>query len=135
MNASELILDSFGPKGFYTTDPTRRAIDEDGACVYRLLEYDVVRHCAVGRYMLPDVVENIDAAFDSKDDSSIATLSECQIDHSSSLDAMLQPKVHGMSIVFWSSMQKLHDIVRFWDDDGLTEDGDKYLEELLAKYT
>jgi len=50
------------------------------------------------------------------------------------LDEMLIPRYRGHSKEFWRNMQRVHDASKFWNEEGLTEEGIKNLNELKESY-
>lgn len=50
------------------------------------------------------------------------------------LNKVLQDEYKGHSYTFWQDLQQLHDQCSNWNDEGLTDQGRVYYNELLEKY-
>lgn len=47
---------------------------------------------------------------------------------------ILKPEYRGFTKPFYSDLQRLHDLDEFWNETGLTEEGEKYVEYLKETY-
>ena len=104
---------------FYSENPTQRAIN-GSLCVYRA---DDGRMCAVGRCLEP-------SAYDPKwEDQAASTI----IDHLG-MEGFKEEYRHLNDPRFWTSLQLFHDSYRYWDNEGLTEKGKKFVKELEDAY-
>lgn len=107
-----------------------------GSCMYLTEEGNM---CAVGRCMINP--KDTQLKFGSGSIRGIAckmnnidrTISKIELD-TMSVDHLLKPEYHGHNVEFWSDIQTLHDSYNNWNDDGLTEAGQKVVNELLIKY-
>jgi hypothetical protein len=50
-------------------------------------------------------------------------------------DELVEVRYRGQTIEFWSKLQTLHDVSRYWDKNGLTECGKEYVVLLLEQYS
>jgi hypothetical protein len=51
------------------------------------------------------------------------------------VDNLLKPEYHGHKIEFWIKVQRLHDVLHYWNEDGLSEQGREEYNKLLKLYT
>ena len=104
---------------YYSADVSRRAVDHRGSCFYRTPSG---KSCAVGRCLDPEKyqpkMETIDAYENIRKFS----------------DAIFKPEYQGHERDFWNDLQKLHDRFEFWNDEGLTGDGEGYLETIRREW-
>lgn len=99
----------------YSEDTSRRAFNGSG-CEY-LMEDG--RNCAVGRYFTEDGLFNFGDCITCFDYDMIPYLKEeYRID----------------DYYFWCNLQELHDTTKFWDKNGLTEEGRTKVKELKLLY-
>lgn len=114
---------------FYSADTTRRSVNPKSklGCSYN---YENGNHCAVGRVMLPKYQKR-----GTKLKGNTATvgtlLEELKI---KKIDNILQPQYRGHDIRFWRKLQILHDRSHYWQENGLTDVGLDYANELLETY-
>lgn len=104
---------------FYSEDPSRRALNENGGCVYR---NDEGNKCAVGR------------CFNEKKANFLSDLDAKSYDKEYCLDNHLKKKYKGHSIEFWDDLQGLHDSSYCWNSQGLTEQGKAEVKRLKNKW-
>ena len=127
MKAIEIINET---ANFYKKDPLNRrsfASDND-ICAYNSSDGN---HCAVGRCLQKkyrDLGEDLE--FNSE---SICELTDFYCKNS--LDEMLMPRYRGQDLELWQDLQALHDYENFWDEKGLTENGQRKLSKLRIKWT
>ena len=101
---------------FYGDDPSRRSINGDGDCLYNGPDG---KQCAFAR-----CAEEIHEWNEYEDVRSL--LNE---------GIKLKPEYkHLTNVWFWGNIQKLHDTECFWNKDGLSEDGQLFVMELIKKY-
>ncbi len=111
---------------FYNS--TNRAM-KDGACVY--LD-DEGNKCAVGRCILP---EKLSWAMSLEETTDVESLELSIIeDGGKSLDDILKPEYCGHEFDFWDNLQQFHDTNEFWNENGLTDEGENAYDELTEKY-
>lgn len=129
MTKEEIIRDTFL---FYDSDPSRRAVDEEGSCTYRTEDG---RNCAFGRYMKEEYLKNecceiygMGISSDYTDNTLVGML---EVDNH---DELLIEKVQGHPLHFWKELQSLHDREYYWSENGITEKGYDYLMKLANKY-
>lgn len=127
MNTQEIILDNFGPEGFYSTDPSRRA-HTDGCCRYhKVTNAGVITMCALGRAMMEGEAERMESECPGSIGSVLSHLEYEELE----LDAILRPDMRGHSTEFWRELQDIHDLVENWDDDRLTSLGQRMVDAFL----
>lgn len=98
-----------------------------GGCKYLT---DDGKMCAAGRCMTKEAAE-----FYTKRGGSVVTIAEdLFVKESKEFDSLLQEEYRGHSVEFWQDLQTFHDVSRNFTDDGLTEVGEKRLQELRDKY-
>jgi len=49
-------------------------------------------------------------------------------------EEIFQPEYRGHSSKFWSGLQRLHDESSYWDENGLTWEGEEYVKILKEKH-
>lgn len=91
---------------FYSEDVTKRAVTGVG-CFYRMGEKGEKR-CAIGRHI--------------PDERYGPYLEGCSVS-SAIIQRVLPAEITALGVNFLSQMQSLHDNDRYWDSDGLSEDG------------
>lgn len=131
MNKLEIIEDT---KKFYSKDPSRRAKKflNSGAvvCDYFIEDKGEEKCCAVGRFL-------IDAeSVSNNTPGPIAEWSGDLIfqDDGETIDDFLVDSVKGHPVDFWEDLQNLHDIDGYWDEFGLTEDGEEFYQSILLRW-
>jgi len=124
---------------YYGKDPDERRAVKHNSCVYNYKTEYTIKHCAVGRCLLPKYQLMSNATWN--EDVSAADLAEAQNHYNGledkydlpekylSLDDMLQEKYRGRTTRFWVELQNLHDRKKYWDQNGLTPEGIKYIDE------
>jgi len=104
------------------SDPAARSLykgQANGTCQY---QSDTEKRCAVGRFMTDEALE-----LHGKSSKNIETLSLRY-----GLNELLKEEYQGYPVSFWSKLQKMHDEDEFWSEDGVTEDGLKYVKHTLG---
>ncbi len=91
----------------------------NGTCQYLS---DADKKCAVGRFMTDKAL-----ALHGKSSKRIEVLSLRY-----GLNELLKKEYQGHPVSFWSKLQRLHDEDGFWSEDGVTEDGLKYVKHALG---
>ena len=124
MTKSEILEETIE---FYTTDPSRRSLDDAGSCVYNA---GTAQHCAVGRCLTPFFQEqgrklkfNVMGFEDFVDYYGYT-----------SHDEALQEQYQGHDMQFWVNLQYFHDTKKFWNETGLTAEGEEQMKFLINKY-
>lgn len=84
------------------------------------------RTCAIGRYMNDSVKY-------ANNNESIISISE-SINRLDGIDSLLIEEVKGHDIMFWDNLQKFHDKDCNWTNEGLSELGLDYKNQLLEMY-
>lgn len=113
---------------FYAVDPKRRAVMlRDNAIPLCFYLTDEGQSCAVGRCMInpPRMNEFM---------GTVLALTHQQQNLGETLDDLLKPEYHGHDHDFWSDLQRFHDWPEYWEDDGLSDAGLAYIEQLRTKY-
>ena len=112
----------------YTLQTRSLKLNSDTSCLYVGLEG---RRCGV-------------ALFCKQDDVTLGRLTEMDRDCSPGvsdfdfskwkLDDLLEEEAKGHELEFWSDVQYFHDEKRNWNEDGLTERGKEFLQEMKTKW-
>lgn len=89
--------------------------------------------CAFGRYMVDEVVEEIQNEYHSIW-SIYYDFNKTETDKDGILGWPLVEEARGHSLQFWIEVQNLHDIDEYWNNEGLTGQGKKRLERLREKW-
>lgn len=100
---------------FYSEDVSRRAKDGD-MCCYRTADG---RACAIGRHI--------------SDDKTARDLGSAIVFSRRVFDA-LPKEIQELGQGFLSAVQDLHDGDIFWQEGGLSEKGDEYVEKIKSEY-
>lgn len=124
MTQSEILQETIE---YYTADPSRRSLDDAGSCVYNA---GTAKHCAVGRCLTPFFQEqgrtlkyNVMGFGDFVDYHGYK-------EH----DDTLQEQYRGHDLYFWSDLQFFHDTQTYWNETGLTAEGEEQMKFLINKY-
>lgn len=102
---------------YYSEDTSRRAMGKID-CEY--LTEDG-RKCAVGRFLVED--------FGYKSFNTCTSVTDLYATYGST-DEFLIPEYRGYDIDFWVKLQQLHDTEPFWNDEGLTDEGNASVERI-----
>lgn len=113
---------------FYSEDTSRRALDENGSCLYTNKENN---HCGVGRCLT-------DKALKVLGDSTIGVRYLLYVEQDGLLESLrgLSPGLHNLKEEyrhlsdrrFWNAIQQFHDNSDYWNIEGLTEKGQNKVE-------
>lgn len=98
-----------------------------GECYYIREFSHGTKHCAFGRCMTPEALEK----YGKINATVYGLIGEAQV---VGPDPLLQEKYHGHSDEFWRDVQMLHDREENWTETGLSEWGEKLLEDLILKW-
>lgn len=112
---------------FYSEDVDRRAYTEGEGCVYNTEDG---KHCAVGRCLLPKLKE-LGTGFVGNFSTAVSELADRR--DITNLDSLLQEKYRGHNIEFWTDLQILHDSNSYWNEFGLSKEGQHYYEDLKVR--
>ena len=119
MTALELITETID---FYSTDTSRRGVTESIhghiTCSY---QSENGNKCAVGRCMTEDALEKY---YDFQNN----------VEKLPDFESLLLPQYQGHDIEFWRRLQRLHDATYNWDENGLTTDGQKIVDNLIKTF-
>lgn len=118
----EILEEAFG---FYSEDPSRRAINTEGTCKY-LMEDG--RKCAVGRCL----IEGKKICYGGMEKNPI--FAEIQAQQIDDLDSHLLPEYRGHDADFWQELQYWHDNDLNFTETGLSEMGEYQAKHLLEKF-
>lgn len=100
---------------FYSADTSRRSLGKHaGNCQYR---YNG-KACAIGRHLL-----FYDYAMEGMRVHQLVQTFDC-----------LSPEILNLGVDFLDEMQFLHDSDNYWCDSGLSELGEKHVQELKEKW-
>lgn len=108
---------------FYSADPKgRRAVSADGTCEYASLDG---KQCAVGRCMGTGADFNY-----------LGTVSTYAKEKGVGVfQSHLRPEYRGHSLLFWVSLQRLHDYNENWCHSGLTDIGQVQANRLKRSFS
>ena len=109
---------------FYNS--SNRAIDDEGHCSYFTIKNDKILMCAVGRCFLHP--KNF------KNDTSSTIDSLMEGGEWDDFQLNFKPEYRGYNWMFWSKLQRFHDITTHWDENGLSEEGKKEYEALMNEF-
>lgn len=109
-------------KNFYCEDTSRRAVSNHG-CYYK--SQDGTKHCALGRLMInPQYSEPTNTSLWGSGCSSWDV----------SVDQELKEEYRGHENHFWANVQDFHDSDSYWNEHGLTKEGQIEYERLINEY-
>lgn len=112
---------------FYTTERNHRSMN-NGDCVYN---GENGKHCAVGRCFTQDLKDE-GSSFTYNDSVGVCELDEMEC----GLDSFLSEEYKGHDLKFWSQLQKLHDMNRFWDAYfTLSKEGEEHVNRLREEHS
>ncbi len=112
---------------FYSTDPSRRSLDDAGSCVYNA---GTAQHCAVGRCLIPKFQEQ-----GRKLKYNVMGFEDFVDYHGyKEHDDTLQEQYRGHSLSFWGDLQHFHDAKKNWSEVGITPHGEEEAQSLITKY-
>lgn len=112
---------------FYSEDPSRRATDGRGGCLY--YDSDTGKMCGLGRCMLEDFLIENHVNLNQTGSVSEGLLLELEDIHKMTLDDALKPEYRGHDLDFWDGIQTFHDMPDYWNEQGLTEKGKQFINE------
>lgn len=113
-----------------------RAFDwHEGHCMYTVVVNDIVCHCAVGEFLLPEH-QTPEFKYNGSVIAELATESGVE-----SIDLFLILQVRGYPLQFWRDLQDFHDEGGYWDKNPdnehghiLNQLGQITRDELIAEY-
>jgi len=121
LSAESLIVEVLRP---FVEDPTNRAINYSGECMYR----GDNSACAVGR-CIPD------SRYQSRiENKSAWQVHEMLEKEGASRDELLYARYRGHDVELWGHLQRVHDMNRYWEDDGLSSEGLDKLRRICTNY-
>lgn len=100
---------------YYSEDVSRRALNHLGQCRYLTSDGKM---CSVGRCLI-----------------SPSYGSQWSVSWFRDLEEELKEEYKGHSLDFWNKLQKFHDWKEHWSSTGLTEEGEKYLQNLKNQFS
>jgi len=111
---------------YYSEDTKRRAV-EGVSCVYITPDN---RRCAVGMCLTdPSLIKGNKAINDD-----FFMLDEDENQFKAEVLSLFKPEYRINDINFWSNLQSLHDTKMYWDDKGLTSEGQMLYNQLKEIY-
>lgn len=114
---------------YYKNNP--RAIN-NGVCSYYTKESNM---CAVGRCLEnPKEFEDLINEAHANSDSSGTGIEDALNYFEEKLWDYFKPEYKINDLNFWRNLQRFHDTSYYWNDEGLTELGINYYQDLLKKY-
>lgn len=119
MTELELLEDTIG---YYSEDINRRCVSDAGGCKYSPLQTGKVGisdGCAIGRFMTPEAKE---AAW-----GAVGTVYNTNIN-------LLPDFMQEMDVKFLGAVQSLHDDPDCWEEGGLTERGQEYVNSIKRTF-
>lgn len=133
MNIRELILEAFGPDGFYIVDSDERCL-KNGSCRYQHEENGVLTKCAVGRWLISDFAAHLDEACSADGVYSISGIIMRLMHDDLDWKTIFKPEVQDIPERVWTEMQNIHDESSYWDECGITSDGQEAIDTILHRY-
>lgn len=125
MTQTELLLDALE---YYTVDPVgRRCVSESESCYYSpksIGKEETSQGCLIGRLLNPDLAKLIDT---KEEEIGISTLIKKGL-------YILPDFMNEDNIYFLSECQSLHDLNRYWEETGLSEDGKSKVSKIIDEY-
>jgi hypothetical protein len=112
---------------YYSEDTNRRAVEGE-SCVYITPDN---RRCAVGMCLTDPTLMTGNKAIN--DDSFI--LEEDDNEFKPDILDLFKPEYQIDDVSFWAKLQTLHDTKMYWDDKGLTSEGQMLYNQLKEIYT
>lgn len=106
---------------FYNS--TNRAMQNTGGCYYhlQLAGEDKPRRCAIGR----EISEELAITLDLNNDGAVSD---------DDVFDKLPSRLQDMGQMFLQDVQLLHDDEKYWDENGLSEEGEQEVERLIKQY-
>lgn len=122
---------------FYSADTKRRSVN--GIKTTPNCQYisEDGRSCAVGRCLTSKVKDKVATSLYNNSDFQglVVGMVNCQWSEADlNLNKVLKPSYRGHNLRFWEDLQSLHDIDGYWNETGLTIEGNEELEKLNKKY-
>ena len=130
MDKTEIIEETVA---YYSEDTSRRSIETGGGCFYN---YNG-KMCAVGRCLIPEMNPEYndnggDCLVFSFDMLSRGGGLERELIRDK--DSLFKEEYRGHEEGFWMDLQELHDKPIYWDENGLTIQGQEFVDKLKQKY-
>ena len=113
-------------KSSYTLSTRSLSVEDngiEGPCMYN---NGAGRKCAVGMFIKPEYVDDPEWTAEHNEDGAKFLLI--------SNDDILVDEYQGLNREFWEDLQSLHDESVFWDDNGLSRQGNEYVKTIEAKW-
>lgn len=120
MTKEQILIEGLKP---YLEDPSRRSL-MDGDCAFNGSNQT---HCFVGQFM-PDRLKKLGEDM-SGNYEDVYDLIE-RYKH----DLLDHPVINYKNLEFLANCQVLHDGYKHWTNEGISEDGIKYLEKIIYKF-
>jgi hypothetical protein len=95
----------------------------DGFCMYNNPDG---KHCAFARCCQPDKISLL------KERNTVEQLIDSG--YITNVDFVLLPEYHGHSVDFWRMVQSLHDREDYWNEFGLSQNGQEQLDFLVEHW-
>ena len=111
---------------YYSQDPSRRALDDDGGCYYLSPSG---RRCAIGRCLSEKAKANVDI---NNYFNGVVKLANNF--GKADIDNLLAPEYRGHDVDFWHSLQGLHDRPCNWTSRGLSRSGVETVEKICSDH-
>lgn len=110
----------------YNGNVNRRSIDDNRDCLYN---DGLGNHCAIGRCMLDELKEQGLALVGNR-----GGFENLASSNNLTFDLVLQEKYRGHEYDFWILLQQLHDEEEYWDNAGITADGELFANEICERF-
>lgn len=110
---------------YYSEDVNRRAAGKGNyadTCVYTTIEGN---HCGVGRF-LKEKYQTYEFSYNNG--MGAKGLFEIY-----DRDVILKNNVSDLPVIFWASIQRLHDAGINWDKNGITKNGEDYADNIMDR--
>lgn len=111
---------------FYNADVNRRSKTEEGYCAFNGKNGT---HCAIGRCMIPEIRKQGEKLIGNG-----LNFQTVALKNKLTTDTILEERYRGHELAFWKKLQGLHDSNVFWDNAGITAEGEIYANEICKLF-
>lgn len=120
MTKEQILIEGLKP---YLEDPSRRSVI-NGNCVYNGPNGT---HCFVGQFMPNELKELGEGIYDNRGTVEVLIENYENIFEN-------HPIINDENLEFLEKCQALHDVHSHWTNEGISEEGMKYLEKIIYKF-
>lgn len=109
---------------YYTDDPSRRGIDDNGSCVYKTKDE---KKCAVGRWIDEDKCKEYNIEIERLEGDVGILCNILNKRFSLNLEDILIDDVKDIPQELWMDLQMYHDTQIYWKDEKLRKEKEEFL--------